>query len=428
VQDPRPDRDGSSGGGGGTGNGGDGDGGDSGAVGPALACASLVGQVINWGFGGEGGVTTDLDAGSWQLSTVSATDGNYGFGGLGVGAAELHIALSPEQAERFQPLIQDAGVYLNCDFPIVANIAVYSGEPITPPATIEMAASRTSLSAGQQADITLIINNGLPNDITNVVVTDLFPPGLIPVDVSTDAAGAEAIKIVDTFDGGKLTVVNLNTMAAGAQATINISVAADPTTALTPQLNSTATLFYRESAAHQASVEFSIEAGAVSLPLAEATSIPTEADAFTSPESPSETSEATDADTDVETSDVVAEEADDGEDFVPPNGLPKTGDNFVPDNFMPPPIMLPVTGQETAIIPDQLSNIGFTEFSWVLTFVSLALAGLVIVALRLRGSRRNKKNKQTPENVDHQSIDDLGLDFSPLRHPHPHTPPSQNKK
>jgi len=55
--DPRPSDGGSGGGSGGGAGGGSGDSGGNGNGGALdTACASLVGQVINWGFGGEGGV------------------------------------------------------------------------------------------------------------------------------------------------------------------------------------------------------------------------------------------------------------------------------------------------------------------------------------------------------------------------------------
>ena len=112
------------GGGGGTGGGGGGNGGGAGggeSGGPN--CGSVTGEVLNWGFGPEANVGLELGTGSWQLSTTSATDGRYAFGGLGVGVARLHVLLAP--ASQLTPLVQEAGVYLTCDFPTIANLAVY---------------------------------------------------------------------------------------------------------------------------------------------------------------------------------------------------------------------------------------------------------------------------------------------------------------
>lgn len=429
LQDPRPDR-GGSGGGGGTGSGGGGNGGSD-SLPPAATCASLVGQVINWGSGGEGGITTNLDAGSWQLSTVSATDGNYGYGGLGIGAAKLHIALSPEQTERFAPLIQDAGVYLSCEFPIVANIALFgSGESIKPPATIEMSATRTSLGPGQTVDITLTVTNGLPNDITNVVVTDLFPVGLIPVDVLT-VAGPEAVKIVDTAEAEKLVVINLSRMTTGAETTINISAVVDTALAQAGSQTSSATLFYRESVAHQDTVDFNIRPGAISAAAVEATATPLAADSFAGPveetdetampadDSAAEVAPSSDDETISADEAALTDEAEGGEDFVPPNGLPTTGDSFVP------PPMLPVTGQDSMEFSARVSNTGI---GWVLfplsTLVSaLAVAGATFVWYHRRrksGQLRASQKNESPTMPAQGHQDDFDLDLSPLRNAEVH--------
>ncbi len=167
-------------------------------ISPNAKCGAVLGQVINWGAGGEGGVTTELKNGSWQLSTISATDGNYGFGGLGVGVAKLQVVLTPSQTGQFQPLIQNAGIYLNCDYPTIANIVLFHGPRITPPATLTMSAQPKIILPGGRAEITLKIKNGLPNDITNVIVTDLMPAGLMTLEAS--AAAAKMTNIINGPD------------------------------------------------------------------------------------------------------------------------------------------------------------------------------------------------------------------------------------
>ncbi len=428
--DPRPSDGGSSGdgAGGGGGSGNDGNSSDSPAA-PNLKCASLVGQAFQWGVGGIGGVTTELKTGSWQISAISATDGNYGFGGLGIGVATLHVALTPEQAQRLQPLIQDAGVYLNCDFPTIANIALFTGDSIEPPVTIEMSASRTAIEPGQKIDIFLTVNNGLPTGISNVVVTDLFPPGLTPLKVFT-GVGPDAAKILNANQDGYLVAVNLDKMATGAKATIRITVMAN-TELSDGAFSNTATLFYRESAAHQASLDFTVGQGVrqptstpVSTKAANATTAPTIAPTATAgaldtptPDLDTPTPAPTSEPLATPTSEPVTEatptsepaasatpsptvaliippptvivtataidETEGSEDFVPPNGLPTTGDEFVP-----PPLLLPVTGQDALQIPNQLPNTGFSS---VLPVSGLGLAGLAFVLHRLRISRRNKE-------------------------------------
>jgi hypothetical protein len=360
---------------GGGGNGGPGPGGGSGIpTGDSDAdqnsCASLSGQVINWGHGGEGGVTLELGNGSWQLSTVSATDGNYGFGGLGVGVANLHVALSPEQAETLQPHLQDAAVYLNCDYPTIANIAV-SGSDVVPPATISMSAERTALGAGDGTEIILTIENNLPTDITNVIVTDLFQDGLIPREVSTVATTDARIV---SAPGGQLVAVYFDRLASGDEANIRIMVTSAGDLPAATQLTNTATLFYRESVADQASLDFSIGRGAAPVVEAtaaiEATPEIAEQVATLTPEP-----EPTFAPTS-EASPEPTEESESGEEFVPPGGLPSTGQEFVP------PGLLPVTGQD--ILPD--TGVGF-----LLPLGGFGLVALAIVGHYLRSWLRHKK-------------------------------------
>jgi uncharacterized repeat protein (TIGR01451 family) len=327
AQDPRPTVGPPSGGNGTGSGGGSGTSGDSGF--DQNSCASLLGQVINWGYGGEGGVTLDLGNGSWQLSTVSATDGNYGFGGLGVGVANLHVALSPEQAETLQPHIQDSAVYLNCDYPTIANFAV-SGSNVIPPATISMSAGRTALGAGDGTEIMLTVENNLPTDITNVIVTDFFPNGLSPLEVSTVAATDARIV---SAPGGQLAAVYLDRLASGEEVNIRILVLGAGDLPAATRLTNTATLFYRESVADQASLDFSIGRGSVLVvePTAALEATPEVAgQAATATPEPEPTVEPG-----LEASPEPTEESETGEEFVPPGGLPTTGDDFIPPGFLP---------------------------------------------------------------------------------------------
>ncbi len=359
------------GGGGGSGGGGPGGAGDGGGGhdgGPSGArCASVVGQVINWGFGPQEGVSVELKTGSWQASAQSASDGNYGLGGLGVGLAILHVSLAPEWAGQLEPLVQDAGIYLNCDFPTVANIALFSGSRTNPPATIQMSALRQVMAPGGGTQITLTLQNGLPNDITNAIVTDLLPLGLTAVDVSTSTGVAQ---IIDGGDDGQLVVVNLDKMAAGAKATIQIDVIAAPEGIGSIQLRNTATLFYRESAADQAWLDFTIGRGgavapAVAPTVATVPAISAEASPTPEPQpSPTPLPTATPLSAPPPTAEPEAEE-----EFIPPDGLPTTGDQFVP------PDLLPITGQDTMQPPNTLPDTGLG--------LALPLSGLGLISLAL---------------------------------------------
>lgn len=369
AQDPRGD--GNSGGG--TSGGSSQDHGSDSHDSSAESCASVTGQVLNWGFGPAGDVTTELKTGSWQTSTASASDGNYGYGGLGVGIATLHVSLAPVQAESLNTHIQQAAVYLNCDYPTIVNIALYSGSEIEPPATLEMSAPER-FNAGRNTSIKLTVNNDLPNDITNVIVTDLMPAGLVALDVATAATVPENAKIINGGDDGQLVVVFLGTLAAGDETNIVITVTTAEEAPLNTQLSNTATLFYRESVADQASINFTIEGNgfvepAIPLPAAEASAVP-EPEAVTSaPTSVPASEEASPATTVAET------ESDEA--FVPPDGLPTTGDRAVS------PDLLPVTGNKDKAISKTGPGV-LLPLSW------LGVFALVYLVYSLRSPSRRE--------------------------------------
>jgi uncharacterized repeat protein (TIGR01451 family) len=422
-QDPRPPVD-TGNGGGGNGGGGGGGGGVGGINGNgngngnggsfSAQCATLSGQVINWGVGGMGGVGTELKTGSWQASTLSAADGNYGFGGLGVGAATLHVTIAPELADDLQPSIQDAAVYLNCEFPIVANIAVFSDLPAEPPATIEMTASSPTIEAGGEVDFTLTVDNDLPNEISNAVVTVLIPVGLEPVNVTAPVA-PEAIFMADTDQAEKLVVVYLGEVDSRATAKIEVSVAADADVAA-PELTSTAWLFYRESVADQASLELTVDdiggAGLVPAPISETPDAPASAETPATDSRALPTADTASAEIESPTTasaeDATSEE-EEGEGFVPPNGLPGTGGDLpepadLPEevdllqrtadraparvNFAPPAELVSTSDQ--AVIRSQ-ERLAATGLNPLLPLAGLALAGFVFVVHQLFEARRNKE-------------------------------------
>lgn len=356
-----------SGGGGGGGNGGGGGAGDSG--GPN--CGAVSGEVLNWGFGPEANVGLELGNGGWQVATVSGADGRYAFGGLGVGVARLRVLLAP--GSQLTPLVEEAAIYLTCDFPTIANLAVYSGSSIEPPATLTMSAP-DRLTAESQLPVRLTINNNLPNEITNVIVTDLMPPGLIALDAQAAAASPENIRIIDGGAAGQMVVVYLDRLAAGSEANIIITVAAAPDVPNGAQISNSATLFYRESVADQARLEFTVGSpgvapAVVTAPTPAATAAPpVEAEPTTSPT----TEPALPA--------AAAPEAEGEEEFVPPpDNVPTTGEEFVP------PSLMPTTGDEALPPPAFLPETGL---GLLLPLSGIGLLGLAFLAHLWRTSNR----------------------------------------
>jgi hypothetical protein len=374
--DPRPDRDGENPGGGGAGgqNGGT-NGGSQGA-----ACASVAGQIINWGFGGEGGVTTNLSASSWQVSTISASDGNYGYGGLGVGVATLHVSLAPSQAETLQPHIQDARIYLNCNYPTIANIALAGSPDIEPPVTLDMSVP-DRLIPGQNSQIRLAVTNDLPNEITNVILTNLMPPGLIALDVAAASIPPGNAVIVDGGSDGQLVAVFLDKVPAAAEANVIITVTTSDDIAGSARLNNTATLFYRESIAVQASAELTIGQRELDVPVVSTPAGPiAEAEAAATAEAQVEAQQAPAPA--VADASAAANESETEEEFVPPDDkLPGTGGSDAPAP------LLPVTGVELWSTTSYAGNKGpglFIPLGW------LGIVVLTLLAYQLRSRHHDR--------------------------------------
>lgn len=248
---------------------GDGDGrgdGESRGASPAITCGAVQGQVLNWGYRPEPEINTQLKTGSWEVTDLTDRDGAFFFGNLGLGIARLDVQLSP--ADPLRPVVEDAVVYLTCDFPTYANLALTSSPTIESPVTLEMSAPGEVISWSESAKITLTIKNNLPTGISNVIVTDLMPSGLVALGIRTSAGvPANNLRIIEGGDDGQLVVAYLDKIAAGATETVTLEVMAIEDTPQT-QARNTATLFYRESIAVQDSLEFTIARSNLAVPAA----------------------------------------------------------------------------------------------------------------------------------------------------------------
>jgi hypothetical protein len=211
-----------------------------------------------------------------------------------------------------------------------------------------------------------------------------MPLGLIALDVSTSVE-AKDTQIINSPDG-QLVVVNLDKMAAGAEATVRITVIAAADLPRT-QVTNTATLFYREGVADQAAYDFIVGSGqapALTTPII--TAIPLAPQLGATPLATPElepTIVATTTTTPIPAaSPAPTVEDEDGEAFVPPDGLPKTGDDFVPPGF------LPVTGEDTLQIPNTLPDTGI---GIIFSLSGFGLAVLAFLAHYLRSGYRDRE-------------------------------------
>ena len=232
-------------------------------------CAAVYGAALHWGVGGQGGVGLRLGGGGWQVEQATSDDGRYHFGGLGVGLGILQVEPG---FPGLHPMIDQAAVRLSCDFATQAVIGLYSGaERPTPPGRISMQTSTQTIAPGDGVEFILTVTNTLPNPISQVVVTDLFPEGLTIKSVN---ASAGTVELVD----GKMLAVMIGDIPEGGTATISVFTRLTEQAGEGAQLVNTATLFYAESAADQAST--TIE---VSSPVASAQTATDAAAAATAP-------------------------------------------------------------------------------------------------------------------------------------------------
>ena len=213
-------------------------------------CAAFYGTAIHWGVGGLKNAGLRLSNGGWSVQSTSSDDGRYNLGGLGVGSGILFVE---PPFEGVKPMINQAAVRLTCDFPTHANIGFYGGdERPTPPAQVTMRASKQQLAPGEQIQITLKVNNTLPNPISQVVITDLFPDGLKIQNVKTSSGSAEVL------DEQLLTVM-VDSLPQGDGLEVVISAQAAGGLAEGTRLINMATLFYAESVADQASLVMQVQ-------------------------------------------------------------------------------------------------------------------------------------------------------------------------
>ncbi len=222
--------------------------GGGGAIAPAetgTSCASLYGTALNWGFGNQGDIGLHLSDGGWHADAVTAGDGRYNFGNLGSGVGILTV---DPGALPLTPMVNHAAVRLLCGVAVQANIGLYSGDVRpTPPAYLLWQPDAADIAPGQRLTLTLTVRNTLPNPISNVILTDLFPAGL-------SIEGAQASQgTVEVLEGRMLTVL-LGTVASGGEEAVTVTVQAAETLSAGAELSNVATLFYAESAADQSAV------------------------------------------------------------------------------------------------------------------------------------------------------------------------------
>jgi uncharacterized repeat protein (TIGR01451 family) len=180
------------------------------------------------------------------------------------------------------------------------------------------------LIPGDNIPLKLTVKNDLPTEISNVVVTDLMPQGLTAVEVTAASTGPENLQIIDAGVDGQLVVAFLDKMGPGDEANIFVTVTVSNRVRPGTQMRNTATLFYRESAADQDSLDLIVGSEGPSRPgLAAEQSTP----AGESGVAPTAVAEAETEALPAALPEKVTPEAEqeEGAAFVPPGKMPGTG-------------------------------------------------------------------------------------------------------
>jgi uncharacterized repeat protein (TIGR01451 family) len=202
-------------------------------------------------------VTLRLTGDSYELTQVSTSDGRYEFAGLGQGYAILQPLLTDSQRKTLAVHTDQVAVPLKCDLPAIANVGLYSGgKRPQPPASLTVMADKTTAAPGSSLRFQFKVRNGLPTDISNVIVTDLFPAPLQIVSAEAGRGEPEAL-------GGRMFALPLGVIHSGEEVSATVTVQVDPSARSGEQVVNRTTLLYAESMADQVVSAITIGKGVV---------------------------------------------------------------------------------------------------------------------------------------------------------------------
>ncbi len=178
----------------------------------------MHGLTINWGYGYEPKVPVKLSGSGWQTFKISDDNGYYASDCLGVGIA----LINPVSPPWLRPFTSDVAVRLGYWPSYEVNFGFYS-RPTAPLPEVgpTMTVFPTSGRPGDILTYTIRLTNTLatpqtgPLTMHDVLITDLLPNGLTPLNVNTSVG--------DTEIWGNLVTVNLGELSPGQTAVISLT-------------------------------------------------------------------------------------------------------------------------------------------------------------------------------------------------------------
>jgi len=210
---------------------------------------TIHGLVVNWGYQNEPYAKVRLRGGGWDLETTSDDNGYYSFQGLGEGIAFLSPIL-PE-GSALKPMTTDLALRPKGSGQLVVNLGLYTG-PAAPTLPVEMSMSVEPKVAGPGSVVvyTIRATNRLAHGISQVLVTDYLPTGLVPVEATVSHS------TVETWNN--LVIADIGEMAVGDTAVVIIEARIEDNDLAGTVVQNRASFIYAESVAAQAMASLTI--------------------------------------------------------------------------------------------------------------------------------------------------------------------------
>jgi uncharacterized repeat protein (TIGR01451 family) len=203
----------------------------------------LRGRVVNVKTGQpESGVTVVFVAGGVSVDVLSDENGEYIFEHLGSANGVINIV--PPQGSGLKPVTKDVAVRTKLGVETVVNLGVSPNGSGAPPLMPTVRLDPAFISTGENMTITVLVKNTLPESISDAVVTNWLPAGVVPVAIRSSTG--------NPYFSDNLAVAELGTLQAGDGALVEIVAQAAGGGSSTSSLQGKASLFYRERAAGQA--------------------------------------------------------------------------------------------------------------------------------------------------------------------------------
>jgi uncharacterized repeat protein (TIGR01451 family) len=205
--------------------------------------------VVNWNYHNEPHAKVILRGGGWDLETISDDNGYYYFKGLGTDNVFLNLAL-PEGSD-LTPMTTDLALQTKGSGQLIINLGLYSS-PTAPTLPIEMSMSVEPEVArpGSVVVYTIQATNRLPHGISQVLVTDYLPTGLVPVEATVSHSTVEILDNLIIADIGEMAVEDTAVVIIEARVEDNVT----PGTVI----QNRASFIYAESVAVQALASLTI--------------------------------------------------------------------------------------------------------------------------------------------------------------------------